>query len=214
MIGSGPTVPDPTTCADALAILDALRASRSPPAIRAGLESGALETPKPGDAVFAGNDVHLIATPQQSLEAAAALARAAGIEAHILERRDRRRVARGRQGARGAGAPGRAPRPAVRAALRHPLGRRDDGDGEARRAGRGGRATEFLLGCALALQGEPSVWALAADTDGIDGVESNAGAFVTPDTLARARGARPERRAITSTATTPTRSSRRSATCS
>ena len=53
--------------------------------------------------------------------------------------------------------------------------------------GRGGRASEFLLGCALALQGEGGVWALAADTDGIDGVEVNAGAFVTPDTLERAR---------------------------
>jgi len=56
-----------------------------------------------------------------------------------------------------------------------------------RGAGRGGRASEFLLGCALALQGERDVWALAADTDGIDGVETNAGAFVTPDTLERAR---------------------------
>ena len=52
--------------------------------------------------------------------------------------------------------------------------------------GRGGRATEFLLGCALALQAQPGVWALAADTDGIDGIEDNAGAIVTPDTLARA----------------------------
>ena len=57
------------------------------------------------------------------------------------------------------------------------------------KGGRGGRATEFLLGCALALQGEADVWVLAADTDGIDGVESNAGAFVTPSTLARARAA-------------------------
>src|SRR4029077_11497327 len=55
------------------------------------------------------------------------------------------------------------------------------------KGGRGGRASEFLLGCTLALQGEPDVWALAADTDGIDGVEVNAGAFATPDTLERAR---------------------------
>ena len=54
------------------------------------------------------------------------------------------------------------------------------------KGGRGGRATEFLLGCAIALQGERGVYALAADTDGIDGVEDNAGAIVTPDTLARA----------------------------
>ncbi len=55
-----------------------------PPAARAGLESGAFETPKPGDARFAGHEVHMIATPQQSLEAAAAVARAAGLAAHIL----------------------------------------------------------------------------------------------------------------------------------
>ena len=57
------------------------------------------------------------------------------------------------------------------------------------KGGRGGRATEFLLGCALALQGEPGVFVLAADTDGIDGIEDNAGAVVTPDTLARAAAA-------------------------
>jgi len=55
------------------------------------------------------------------------------------------------------------------------------------KGGRGGRATEFALGCALALQGQDNVWVLAADTDGIDGIESNAGAVVTPDTLERAR---------------------------
>ena len=55
------------------------------------------------------------------------------------------------------------------------------------KGGRGGRASEFALGCALALQEEKNIWLLAADTDGIDGVESNAGAYVTPDTLARAR---------------------------
>ena len=83
VIASGPTVPDATTCADALAILDRY-GIEVPAAVRAGLESGALETPKPGDGVFAGHATHLIATPQQSLEAAAAAARAAGIEAHIL----------------------------------------------------------------------------------------------------------------------------------
>jgi hydroxypyruvate reductase len=72
--------------------------------------------------------------------------------------------------------------------VRDPLRRRDDGDGEDK-GGRGGRATEFLLGCAIALQGEPGVHVLAGDTDGIDGVEDNAGAVVTPDTLARAAAA-------------------------
>jgi glycerate 2-kinase len=83
VIASGPTVPDTTTCADALAILDRYRIE-VPPVVRAQLESGALETPKPDDAIFKGHVTHLIATPQQSLEAAAAAARAAGIEAHIL----------------------------------------------------------------------------------------------------------------------------------
>ena len=83
VIASGPTVPDASTCADALAILRRY-GIELPPAARAGLDSGAFETPKPGDAVFAGHEVHMIATPQQSLEAAAAVARAAGVAAHIL----------------------------------------------------------------------------------------------------------------------------------
>jgi glycerate 2-kinase len=185
VIGSGPTVPDPTTCADALAVLDRY-AIVVAPAIRAGLESGAFETPKPGDPAFAGHAVHLVATPQQSLAAAAARARSAGVDAHILsdeiegESRDVGKVhaALARQVVR-RGQP--FARPCVvlsggetTVTVRH-------------NGGRGGRATEFLLGCALALQGQPDVWVLAADTDGIDGVESNAGAFVTPSTLARAR---------------------------
>jgi glycerate 2-kinase len=185
VIGSGPTVPDPTTCADALAVL-ARFAIEVPPAIRVGLESGSFETPKPGDPVFAGNEVDLVATPQQSLAAAAALARSAGIEAHVLSDEiegESREVAK------------------VHAALARQIARRGEpfarpcvilSGGETtvtvrHRGGRGGRASEFLLGCALALQGEPDVWALAGDTDGIDGVESNAGAFITPDTLERAR---------------------------
>jgi glycerate 2-kinase len=185
VIGSGPTVPDPTTCGDALAVLDRYAIDVAP-AIRAGLESGRFETPKPGDAVFAGHEVHLVATPQQSLDAAAALARAAGIDAHILGDEiegESREVGK------------------VHAALARQIARRGQpfarpcvvlSGGETtvtvkHKGGRGGRASEFLLGCALALQGEPAVWVLAADTDGIDGVESNAGAFVTPDTLERAR---------------------------
>ena len=185
VIGSGPTVPDPTTCADALAVL-ARYAIDVTPSIRAGLERGSFETPKPGDGAFAANEVHLIATPQQSLDAAAATARAAGIDAYILGDEiegESREVGK------------------VHAALARQVVRRGQpfarpcvvlSGGETtvtvkRKGGRGGRATEFLLGCALALQGEREVWVLAADTDGIDGVETNAGAFVTPDTLARAR---------------------------
>jgi hydroxypyruvate reductase len=184
IIGSGPTVPDPTTCADALRILERY-AIALPQSARAGLETGAFETPKPGDPRFAGHEVHMIATPQQSLQAAAALAAPAGIAAHILSDEiegESREVGK------------------VHAALARAVARRGEpfakpcvilSGGETTvtvksKGGRGGRATEFLLGCAIALQGEPGVFVLAADTDGIDGVEDNAGAIVTPDTLRRA----------------------------
>ena len=183
VIASGPTVADSTTCADALAILKRY-AIDIPVAARSGLERGAFETPKPGDAVFAGHSVRLIATPQESLEAAAARARAAGIDAYILSDEiegESREVGK------------------VHAALARSVSRRGTPFGRPcvilsggettvtvrSRGGRGGRATEFLLGCAIALQGEPGVHVLAADTDGIDGIEDNAGAIVTPDTLAR-----------------------------
>jgi hydroxypyruvate reductase len=185
VIASGPTVPDASTCADALAICRR-HGIALPPAALAGLESGAFETPKPGDSVFARNTVRLIATPQQSLEAAAALARSAGLAAHILSDEiegESREVGK------------------VHAALARAVARRGApfarpcvilSGGETTvtvrsKEGRGGRATEFLLGCAIALQGEPGVHVLAADTDGIDGIEDNAGAIVTPDTLLRAQ---------------------------
>ena len=205
VIGSGPTVPDSTTCADALRIL-ARYAIDIPAAARAGLESGAFETPKPGDAVFAGHQVHMIATPKQSLEAAAALARQAGIGVHVLsdemegESREVGKVhaALARYVARH-GQPFQKPcvilsggetTVTVKSLGDRPPGpgARPDGlQGPGARPGRGGRATEFLLGCVIALQGEPGVHVLAADTDGIDGVEDNAGAIVTPTTLARAQ---------------------------
>ncbi|WP_348751728.1 glycerate kinase [uncultured Aquincola sp.] len=184
VIASGPTVPDPSTCADALAILQRY-GIEVPAAARAALESGAAETPKPGDPRFAGHQVHMIATPQQSLEAAAALAREAGIEAHVLSDEiegESREV-------------GKVHAALARAVARHgqPFARPcvilSGGETTVTvkaKGGRGGRATEFLLGCAIALQGQPGVWVLAADTDGIDGVEDNAGAIVSPDTLARA----------------------------
>ena len=183
VIASGPTVPDSTTCADALAILTRY-GIEIPAAARAGLEGGAFESPKPGDPRFAGHAVHMIATPRQSLEAAAALARAAGITPYILSDEmegESREVGK------------------VHAALARSVARSGTpftkpcvilSGGETTvtvksKGGRGGRATEFLMGCAIALQGEPGVHVLAADTDGIDGVEDNAGAIVTPDTLAR-----------------------------
>jgi hydroxypyruvate reductase len=192
VIASGPTVPDATTCADALAILDRYRIE-VPAAVRAQLESGALETPKPDDAVFKDHATHLIATPQHSLEAAAAAARAAGIEAHILSDE---MEGESREVGKVHGALARAV--ALRGApFAKPCVILSGGEttvtirprqpGQAK--GRGGRAGEFCLGLAGALAGQKNVWALAADTDGIDGVEDNAGAFVAPDTLARAEAA-------------------------
>jgi hydroxypyruvate reductase len=195
VIASGPTVADATTCADALALLQRYGIT-VPAAALAGLQSGVFETPKPGDAAFAGHQVHTIATPQQSLQAAADVARAAGVQAHILSDEmegESREV-------------GKVHAALARAVVRHgqPFARpcvilsggettvtvkaKGGGVGTAGQPpGRGGRATEFLLGCAIALQGQPGVHVLAADTDGIDGMEDNAGAIVTPDTLARAQ---------------------------
>jgi hydroxypyruvate reductase len=188
VIASGPTVPDASTCADALAILVRYGIEVPEPTLRA-LREGALETPKPGDAVFEGHAVHLVATPWQALEAAAAAARGAGLNAVILsdeiegESREVGKVhaALARSSVH-RGQPFSTPcvilsggETTVTVRPRAPDAPR----------GRGGRAGEFCLGLAKALQGEPSVWALAADTDGIDGVESNAGAFVVPDTLQR-----------------------------
>jgi hydroxypyruvate reductase len=187
VIGSGPTIPDPTTCADALSILERY-AIEIPAAVRAGLESGAFETPKPGDPAFDGNDVRMIATPRQSLHAAAALARSVGIDAHVLSDEmegESREV--GKVHAALARSIARHAEPFTRPCVVLSGGETTVTVGD--RGGRGGRASEFLLGVAIALQGEPGVWTVAADTDGIDGIEDNAGAFVTPDTLARATAA-------------------------
>lgn len=189
VIASGPTVPDTSTCAEAVAILQR-HGIAVPGAIMSLLEQGALETPKPTDEVFAGQQVHLIATPQQSLEAAAEAARAAGLDTHILsdemegESREVGKVhaALARAVAR-RGEPFRRPC-VILSGGETTVTVRKRPEGAPR--GRGGRAGEFCMGLAQALQGQPDVWALAADTDGIDGVEDNAGAFVAPDTLQRA----------------------------
>jgi glycerate 2-kinase len=190
VIASGPTVPDPTTCADALRILKRFSIDL-PPAVREGLQSGQFESPKPGDPRFAGHEVRMIATPQLSLEAAAGLAIQAGVEAHILsdeiegESREVGKVhaALARQVAR-RGQPFARPCVLLSGGETTVTVRRSVEGGV--KPGRGGRATEFLLGCAIALQAERGIYALAADTDGIDGVEDNAGAIVTPSTLLRA----------------------------
>jgi len=190
VIASGPTVPDASTCAEALAILQRYRIEVPAP-VRAALEQGALETPKPGDPRFAGHVVQMIATPQQSLEAAAEAARAAGLNAFILSDEmegESREV--GKVHAALARAVAHRGQPFARPCVILSGGEttvtvRPVPAGATR--GRGGRAGEFCLGLALALQGQGGVWALAADTDGIDGMEENAGAWVEPGTLARAQ---------------------------
>ncbi|MES2635629.1 MAG: glycerate kinase [Pseudomonadota bacterium] len=189
VIASGPTVADATTCADAVAIL-ARYGIGLPGAIMSLLEQGAMETPKPGDPIFSGHEVRMIATPRQSLEAAAQVARAAGLEAHILSDEiegESREVGKVHAAMARAvalkGEPFRRPC-VILSGGETTVTVKKQAAGTPR--GRGGRAGEFCLGLAQALHGQAGVWALAADTDGIDGVEDNAGAFVAPDTLARA----------------------------
>ena len=182
-IASGPTVPDPTTCADAMTILDRYGID-APAAARALLESGAGETVKPGDPRLAGIETHLVATPRMALEAAADVARRAGFAAPILgdslegEARDVGTVMAGiaRQVA-WHGQP--FPPPCV-------LLSGGETTVTVRGHGRGGRNVEFLLALGIALNGQPGVHALAGDTDGVDGQEDIAGAYLAPDTLARA----------------------------
>ena len=191
VIASGPTVPDITTCADAWAILQRYNI-QVPAVVEAALKAGALETPKPST-VWDKQPVHLIATPQQSLDAAAALARAAGLNAYVLsdelegESREVGKVhaALARAAARGLG-PFQKPC-VILSGGETTVTIRKQAPGTPK--GRGGRAGEFCLGLAVALQAQAGVWAIAADTDGIDGIEDNAGACVSPNTLARAEAA-------------------------
>lgn len=192
VIASGPTVPDITTCQDALQILQRYNIEISPDVQRA-LESAAWESPKLGDAAFANTAVHLIATPHQSLMAAAALAESKGLRAYVLSDEiegESREVGKVHAALARASAHGKSPfvKPCViLSGGETTVTVRSNANklGGKPREGRGGRAGEFCMGLALGLQGQPGVWALAADTDGIDGVEDNAGAMVTPDTLAR-----------------------------
>jgi glycerate 2-kinase len=182
-IASGPTVADPTTCADALSIMRRYGIDL-PGAVRDVLESGRGESVKPGDLRLAKSIVRMIATPQMALEAAAGVARAAGVVPYILgdaiegEARDVGKVFAGMalQTAE-RGQPFEAPCVLLSGGETTVTVRGD---------GRGGRNVEYLLSLAIALEGHPRIHALAGDTDGVDGQEEIAGARMSPDSLARA----------------------------
>jgi glycerate 2-kinase len=196
VIASGPTVPDPTTATDARAIL-ARYGIELPDSVRRHLQLPAAETPKPGDPRLARAEVRLIAAPQLSLEAVAKVAQGEGITPVLLgdalegEAREVGKVMAGialsivRHG-----------HPAAAPAVLLSGG---ETTVTVRGEGRGGRNVEFLLGLAVALAGDSCIWAIAGDTDGIDGAEEVAGAIVTPDTLARAGAAGLDPRATLAT---------------
>jgi glycerate 2-kinase len=183
-IASGPTVPDVTTRADALAVLKKY-GIEIPTAVARHLSDEASETPKPGDPRFANVTNSLVARPQKSLEAAAKVARDAGLPSVILgnaiegEARDVGIVHAGI--ARQCGDWGQP--------LEIPCVLISGGETTVtvRGNGRGGRNAEFILSLGIAADGRNGIWALAADTDGIDGSENNAGAILTPDMLRQAK---------------------------
>ena len=182
-ISSGPTVADPSTCDDALAVIRRYGID-VPAEVLAMLQSGCGESIKPGDARLEGTEVRMIATPQMALEAAASVAREAGYSPYILgdalegEARDVGKVLAGiaLQVAE-RGQPVAAPCVLL-------------SGGETtvtvRGNGRGGRNVEWLLSAAITLHGQPRIHALAGDTDGVDGQEEIAGAYLAPDSLSRA----------------------------
>jgi len=182
-IASGPTVADPTTCADALDVLRRYGIDL-PPNVRRILDSGEGESVKSGDPRLARADVRMIATPQRALEAAATVAENAGVTPAILgdaiegEARDVGKVMAGIALHVAAHGEPFAPPCVLISGGETTVTVRGDG--------RGGRNVEFLLALAIALEGEPGIFAIAGDTDGVDGQEDIAGAIAAPDTLARA----------------------------
>jgi hydroxypyruvate reductase len=187
VIASGPTVADATTTADARAILEKFSVD-VPASVTAWLDGDEAETPNPGDEVFDAADTIIVARPQGSLDAAAAMAGELGLATLILgdaiegEARD---VALSHADLARAIAAGEGPVQAPAVLLSGgevTVTIRGDG-------GRGGPNTEYLLAMALALDGADGIHVMACDTDGIDGSEDNAGAHIGPDTLLRARDA-------------------------
>jgi len=182
-IASGPTVADPTTCADALSILRRY-AIEVPPAAIDALESGRGETIKPGDPRLAGIDTRMITAPGIALAAAAKVARDAGVPAAVLgdsiegEARDVGKVM-----AAIALEVARHGQPFVAPCVLLSGG---ETTVTVRGHGRGGRNVEFLLSLAVALEGRAGIHAIAGDTDGVDGMEEIAGAYLAPDSLSRA----------------------------
>ena len=182
-IASGPTVGDATTCADALGIVRRYGIEMSDGALDV-LTSGRGESVKPNDPRLARASASIIATPQKALEAAAAIARDAGVPAYILSdaiEGDARDVGKVLAGIALQVANRQQPVAAPCVLL---------SGGEAtvsvRGQGRGGRNVEYLLALGIALDGHPRIHALAGDTDGVDGQEEIAGAYLSPDSLARA----------------------------
>jgi glycerate 2-kinase len=186
VIGSGPTVPDRTTFADAVAVLAKYKIEPPGP-VRLHLQAGAAgkieETPKPGDLRFARVENILVATPARSLDAAADLARRRGCQVVMLG-------ANLEGEARELGAAhAKHALDIARKAVGPPIVMLSGGETTVtvRGKGRGGRNVEYLMAEAIGTNGSSSVWGLAADTDGVDGAEDIAGAIFTPDTLSRAR---------------------------
>ena len=187
VIASGPTVPDPSTTEEALAIIEKYGIP-VPRGVIERLRAKSAETPKPGDPRFEKVENVMIATPQMSLEAAAALARKEGVTPVIIgnaiegEARD--------VGIVHAGIARQCADYSQPAAPPCVLLSGGETTVTLKGQGKGGRNTEFLLALGIALEGDPRIWALAADTDGVDGSEDNAGALLYPDTLARAAAKR------------------------
>ena len=179
VIGSGPTVPDPTSFADAGAVLRKYGID-GPAAVIRHLEQGREETPKQGDPRLAGAETRIVATPAMALAAAADAARKAGYAPVVLGdalEGEARALAQDHAALARAAAPGTVLLSGGEATV------------TVTGPGRGGPNAEYALALALALDGAPGIFATACDSDGIDGTEDNAGALVTPDTSARARAA-------------------------